>query len=473
MATLCFLCSTLFAQKQKDCNKISSEEKMYELSIIWKEISYNFGNMDNCPNLDLDSLYRAYIPLVSSTKNDFDYWKMLQRFMAHFNNGHTMMIGVPEYLPKYLAYPMLQTSYQNGFVIVENFGQRYKEFLTVGDTILKINNIDALSYFKTFHLSYVCSSNETYKIDGAMFDFNNKCNLMWRNKPIKLEIKKGNNHKKVTVFSDYYLDSELRQNNDEWFYNEQINKYLNSFEYDTVADFAYIALTACNENFQKDFETNYSTIQKCKNLIIDISNNVGGYSSYPDAVIGYLVDNDSIKNATTLHRYNNGWWKSYYSFVPESEKEHTVDIQDDKMYYLNHTFQCFNTCFEDVFSEKNHIPKTQRYQGNVFVIIGRNTVSAAEGFAAKLSQNKKIVFLGEKTYGANAQPLYLTLPSGIKLMINTGKMYDFENHDVSSGFNPDFNVDLSECYKAKSKKEILNNLIPIIRKFTDIQSFTH
>src|SRR5690606_35928277 len=85
---LVLLCLSNFAQK-KDINRISKEQKVYELSYVWKELSYNFDNMDNCPNVNLDSLYQAYIPIVQNTKNDLAYCKTIERFLAHFNNGHT------------------------------------------------------------------------------------------------------------------------------------------------------------------------------------------------------------------------------------------------------------------------------------------------------------------------------------------------------------------------------------------------
>ena len=105
---------------------------------------------------------------------------------------------------------------------------------------------------------------------------------------------------------------------------------------------------------------------------------------------------------------------------------------------------------------------SQRYHGNIYVLMGHETVSATEYFAIMLSQNKQVVFLGEKTAGANAQPYYFTLPSGIKAMINIGKCYDFENHDASSGFSPYYELDLYELWQTKSRKKVLAKLIDII-----------
>lgn len=467
---LCSFTSPM-SEGSNDINKISKEQKAYELSVVWKELSYNFGNIDNCPDLNIDSLYREYLPLITETENDFEYYKMMQRFMAHFNNGHTLVYGVPDHLVEHLAYPMLQTSYQDGHIIVENFGSRYKNVLSVGDTIVRINGLNAVDYFYQEHVPYVCASNQSYKIHYAMFDFNNTCNLTWRDKEFYLEIKNGEKIKKVTVVSDYYLDKKSKNNQDTWFFNDNINLFVNGFEIDTINSFAYIDLHRCDKSFQQDFERHYPQIQKCKNLIIDISNNIGGYSNYTDTISGYLISSDSIKTANYLYRYNNAWWKSYYAFLLDADKQKQIDISENASYYLNHTFQSFNNCFKPKLSQisigKNPIPKDKRYQGNVFVIIGRNTVSAAETFAIQVSQNKNIVFLGEKTAGANSQPLRFTLPSGLKVMINGGKVYDFDLNDVSSGFTPDYNVNLSSYYKTYSRKKLLENLIDVISKLVE------
>ena len=123
----------------QELSTIPAEQKAYELSVLWKETSYNFGNIDNCPGLDIDSLYRAFLPKVTETKDDFEYWKMLQQFMACFNNGHTKVFGASDHLVKHLAYPMLATAFHEGNVIIENFGSRMADSLHVGDTIVTIN----------------------------------------------------------------------------------------------------------------------------------------------------------------------------------------------------------------------------------------------------------------------------------------------------------------------------------------------
>lgn len=452
------------AQEPTEINRIPVEQKVYELSVLWKELSYNFGNIDNCPRLDMDSLYRAYIPKVTETKDDFEYWKTLQQFMACFNNGHTKVLGAPDYLVKHLAYPLLVTTWHDGHVMVENFGTRLAGSLHVGDTIVTINGKYALDYFREYHVPYVTCSNEAYKMHEAMYSFNNiNCALMKSDEMLILGVKDPDGVREVKVFADYYLDPEKRNLNDMFYTGGNYWRTENGFVNDTTNGFAYLALTGCNERFSEMFLNHYEEIQSADNLIIDMSYNWGGFSSFCDTVLGYLIDNDSIFRYPTLNRVSNASAKVSFYFIPDKKEEVGIDISKKQEYYLNHTFENVNYQEPSYDRFKNPVPTAQRYHGNIYVLMGHETVSAAEYFAIMLSQNKNVVFLGEKTAGANSQPYYFALPSGIKAMINIGKCYDFENQDVSSGFPPDYELDLYELWQTKSRKKLLERLINIIQ----------
>jgi len=112
---------------------------------VWKELSYNFANMDNCPLANLDSLYRAYLPLMKNTQNDLAYCKLMQRFLAHFNNGHTFVADIPPYLDPYIARFYIETRYENGKIRVKNMGKQYADLMQIGDEITHINGVEGLT----------------------------------------------------------------------------------------------------------------------------------------------------------------------------------------------------------------------------------------------------------------------------------------------------------------------------------------
>ncbi len=53
---------------------ITDEQKIYELSLIWKEAEYNFAFWERLGGtLDWDRAYREALPAVLKTKNLCDY----------------------------------------------------------------------------------------------------------------------------------------------------------------------------------------------------------------------------------------------------------------------------------------------------------------------------------------------------------------------------------------------------------------
>ena len=96
-------------------NSYPIEQKIYEFSTIWKEISYNFDNFQNDMQVKLDSIYQSYIPLIIATDNDLEYYRIIQRFLAHCNNGHTALRDWNNpLLDSLIARPYLRTVFRNG-----------------------------------------------------------------------------------------------------------------------------------------------------------------------------------------------------------------------------------------------------------------------------------------------------------------------------------------------------------------------
>ena len=68
---------------------LSAKEKIYGLSLFWKEVSYNFAHWETTGELDWDQAYQDFLPRILATENDFDYFQEMQRFCALLKDGHT------------------------------------------------------------------------------------------------------------------------------------------------------------------------------------------------------------------------------------------------------------------------------------------------------------------------------------------------------------------------------------------------
>jgi hypothetical protein len=458
-------CGSSIAQKKNNINRIDKEQKLYELSVIWKELSYNFANMDNCPELNIDSLYQAYIPVVQNTKNDIEYCRSIKRFLANFNNGHTKVYNYPRYLNSELGWFFITTIYKDGKIIINNFEKKYADKLNIGDEIHTINGMKSIDYFQKYIIPYVSTSNEENKIHEAMFALDD-IHTTYKDEKIVLGIKTPKGIKKVTVYADLYLDNnqESMQNRG-WQSMTFENTWWYLFAIDTVESFAYIRMgVACDQNLQRFFADKYPAITTVKNLIVDVSANRGGNSQFLEFALHSLLDKDTIYRYKEKSKIHNASVKGYIAMMlrndPDWDKQYSEEIRQE-IRQKGMTFQEEN--YPLVY--ENPVAAQERYKGKIYVITGRNTVSAAENFILHFSQDENIVFLGGKTAGTMGNIYLVLLPSGLEIIMSVKKTYDYQDKDVSSGISPDYEYDFSEFYKtAKNTNDLLNKFVKVIKE---------
>ena len=82
-------------------------------------MNYNFAFFDQVPNVNWDSDYQAYIPIVLATETDYDYYRALKRFCALLQDGHTNV-----YMPRRIDSLLYRTSFGDYRLFLENIGGR-------------------------------------------------------------------------------------------------------------------------------------------------------------------------------------------------------------------------------------------------------------------------------------------------------------------------------------------------------------
>ena len=94
---LCALSAAALSDYAQDIppQNLSPTDKVYGLSKFWEEVNYNFVYLDKIDRQAWDSTYKAMIPLVEKTTNDYEYFLLLERFCAMLKDGHTN-VYVPE-----------------------------------------------------------------------------------------------------------------------------------------------------------------------------------------------------------------------------------------------------------------------------------------------------------------------------------------------------------------------------------------
>ena len=446
---LLLLLSFSFVWGQEVPNTLTSEQKAYELSMVWKEMSYNFANMDHCQGVDMDSLYAAYIPKIQRTKDDFEHYLTMQEFLAHFHNSHTYCM-MPQQLLPYLAMIRLQTECRDGRIYIRNISSQYADKVSVGDEIVRINGMPAVEWFTQNVVPLLSCTNQETLLEAAMFTPNATHPMIFQpksyNTKLEMEVKTKKGPQKLSIGYDWHFspskEQEEEQSKYHWMGTESENLAGNNnlFMDLPAQDATYLRIDDCNAATVDTFMKHFSTINQHNNFVLDLRNNPGGDGRAYSPITSYLVDKDSIMlSGVLLPRVNNSAYRAWAAARmlygdPESMDEYT------KRVYCPHLF---NNAFDTIQATTvaNGNPDSQRYHGKVFVLVGPRTASAAEGFVMQLVQSPNVCVVGKTTAGATGQPLVVPLPSGIICMINSFRSFDTRNRDCSNGIVPDVERD--------------------------------
>ena len=92
ITALFFLVINQTMSQSKPNLKLSQEEKIFMLSDTWKEVSYNFDDPQKLKTIKWDSLYSSCIKEVLQTNSDYEFYQLLQKFIASVGDGHTELV---------------------------------------------------------------------------------------------------------------------------------------------------------------------------------------------------------------------------------------------------------------------------------------------------------------------------------------------------------------------------------------------
>jgi C-terminal processing protease CtpA/Prc len=448
------LLCTIYAHAQipKLPNSFDTNQKIYELSLVWKELSYN---LEKIQDKNLDSLYQAYLPQIIATTNDLEYYKTIQKFLAHAKNGHTRIEDWKDTsLDTFIARLYIKTVFRDNKIIITNFADYHADKLNINDEIIEINDIDALEYVKNHFLPYISTTNEENRIRKAMF-VQDISFLFPRNTSFKLKTKNPitQQEKVVTILADRMIGNYNR-----WIVNG--SAYENNLFYcDTVKKISYIRLMESSRKATEFFLNHLQEMDKSKTIILDIASNGGGQATPNNVICDYLID----KNEVELFFFTSRMHVPYFKNIG---KNFCTSNNND---FLCKYYQ--GTAYLPI--DKWHIRRSEKadsipsFKGNVYVIIGNGCISAGETLAALLTQDERIILLGSKTAGAIGHPYVLNLPSGLEVFIETAVAYNYQQEDISTGITPHYTVEFDNCYNTDYPAELLECILSKINQALD------
>ena len=411
-------------------DKLTKEDKVYGLSKFWQEVNYNFVYLYKVDQLKWDELFREYTTKVQETSNDYEYYRLLQKFCATLKDGHTNI-----YFPKYIQENVLNNNHGkyrfilnniDGKAIITHINESKKEEIPIGTEITEVNGISTREYLNEYVLPYISASTpytlEDWGIkkllegyDGTTYDIK----LLHPNgveKTLNITIAKSEEKEMFPAIEKREL-FEFK-----WYPNKTAYISLNSFSDWEIAEM---------------FRKKNKELLQAESLIIDLRKNGGGNTIVGKVILHYLTEDTVFYGAKSQTRQNVATFKARGN--------------DTYFYDLPYYPDSLGPDDRKLLRKKRIIVPTA-------ILIGHGTASAAEDFLIYADKQKHITTIGEPTYGSTGQPLSFELPHGGIARVCTKKdTYPDGREFVGIGIQPDILV-------RKSLTDFIENKDPVLEK---------
>ena len=441
-----------FAQTELP-NTISTTDKIYGLSKFWNEVNYNFVYLNKINKQQWESNYKTLIKDVQETKNDYEYYRLLQKYCATLKDGHTNV-----WAPKKIRSLILNGEFGNyrlstknidGRAIITRVNLSKKKEIPIGSEIIEVNAIITKEYIDKYVKPYISTSTE-HVLENQSFSQLLKAPIGTK---YSLKIK----NPKGKVFSLHLIVKKVLEKE---VYPTLDKKKLMDFKW-LGKKTAYISLNSFSDSkINSLFLEKLSEIKKAKKLIIDLRQNGGGNTNIGTEILKYLTNSNELKHSNSSSRLHIPTYKAWgliYNLKPKD----TLQGSKENRKLLNQVYLTTHDSYFHKFSPyktQNNIPKSERTVIPTAILIGNYTASAAEDFLISANNQNHMIKIGEPTYGSTGQPMLFDLPGGGTGRICTKKdTYPNGREFVGYGIQPD-------VFVRKTYQDYLNDKDPVLQK---------
>ncbi len=421
---------------------ISDEQKIFELSAIWKDAEYNFAFWDKL-DIDWDEAYKNALPRVLATSDIYDYYKELARFLALLDDGHSGVTLPMEIMQSAEYYSMLPiyTARIGKDLLVFGVAEECKEQIPLLSRVKEINGVEINEYIRENCYPYIWHGNEDACGNAATIELiygraGSEADLLFekdgKSCSAKLKRVDANTIKWHAYSAPDRQDPESRTILED-----------GSCKIEMTGDgIAVIRITTfMDDSVPGKIYDKFEELSKAKGYIIDVRGNGGGNSSNGDAIAALFIDGqfESCAAETQVYEPTYKAWgmfrDDFKEVSPDKIDESGWDDESIKSYkmFRHIYFQ------REIGKVENKAPG--RLSGPVAVLMNEYTVSAAEDFVDVMKQYTDAVFVGNNTAGTSGQPYFVPLESGGSYRICTRRCIAQNGEDIyNKGFSPDIRV---------------------------------
>lgn len=374
---------------------LKDSEKLYGLSLFWKEASDSFAYFDRVPDLDWNKAYEEYIPKVLATKSTAEYYKELRRFCGLLKDGHTQVYAPPDPAgkPTWDDGPHIDISWYGDRAFITNYHKSFEDRLDLGMEILAIDGKTPVEQVQIARKKYSLNSDDAARVFVATGTVGTEAVL-------KVQTKEGET-KEVSLKRGYPGD---------WDWVLPLAWRGPTFSCREVGDgLMYVNISTFNDSKVADqFDALVPKLAKAKGLIIDIRRNGGGDDAVGHRILQHFT-RGSYLGFKSKTRETNAYYRATGSLMIMNHKDYGADAEYQRL------------CKSHYNGTSWKVSEPHKYQGRKdakltmpkVVLIGPNTASAAEDFLVFIDSMPNITTVGEGvTFGSTGQPFLFNLPGG-------------------------------------------------------------
>lgn len=450
IALLLMLACTAQAQLP---NKLTAADKIYGLSKFWQEVNYNFVYLEKVDRKQWDSAYKAMITEVAATTNDYAYFRLMQRFCALLNDGHTN-VWMPSSLQSLQLTRMFGEYWMNleninGKAIVTRTLKAKLKEIPPGSEIVEVNGLPVAQYLKDSVMPYIASSTDYVRNDMAVSELFKGLT----GDTYKVKIKRPDG----VVFP---LTLVHARTTDTAFYPAMSsgNELLELKWYPN--DIAYVALNSFgNRKIDTLFLQKLPELYKAKAVIIDLRDNGGGSTGIGTEILQYFTNDSVLHHSRYYTRQHLPSFKAWGTWVKPVD---TLNSEWNKKAWKHYN----DKAYYDFEYEPSRITITaKRIVVPTVLLIGHGTASAAEDFLISADNQKHMVKIGSRSYGSTGQPLQFDLPGGGAARVCTKKdTYPDGREFVGYGVKPDIEVEPDVADFVANRDKVLDTALSYLQK---------
>jgi len=435
LVIIIFISLTGLKSYSQIANTLSSADKIFGLSKFWQEVNYNFVFLNKIDRSSWDSAYKALISQVAATKNDYDYYRLLEKFCALLKDGHTEITVPPiegvNYMYNMFGDYLLVLKRVDNKVIIRRTWKKDIGKFPVGSEIIEVNGLATDQFISDSVAPYISSSTDYVRADIAS-------SMLLRGFPgstFSIKIKKPNGEQAKYSLTHARAKDSVFSPGLGVYPDEKRRELLEYKGLDNNID--YVALNSfLDAKIDTLFENLLPTLDKSKGIILDLRYNGGGDDGVAFNILKHFINDTMLLGSSSTVRRFNPYLKAVGRYVNVADTAGRPDKRDAWLLYNGYAI------YDEPGTSHWEIEKgIKKISAPVVLLTGIYTESAAEDFVIAADNQKHIIKIGEPTNGSTGQPYKFDLPGGGSARICVKKdMYPDGREFVGYGIQPDIKV---------------------------------